>query len=442
MKETVSIFWFRRDLCLSDNTGLYFALKENENVLPIFIFDTEILNKLENKQDRRVDFIHKALSEMDVLLRSKGSGLKTFYDSPIQAFTTLFKNYKIKNIYANHDYEPYARKRDEAIRELAESKGISFKTFKNQCIFEKDEVCKDDGKPYTIFTPYSRKWKGLLKEEHVKKYNSEKYHHNFYKYEAKAIHTLNSIGFHPTAIVFNSKPPLSKSLLLKYKEQRDFPAIAGTSRLSMHLRFGIVSVRTLVAHAQQHSETWLNELIWREFYMSILWHFPHCEKSAFKKQYDAVQWRVDEDGFKRWCEGKTGFPIVDAGMRELNATGFMHNRVRMIVSSFLVKDLLIDWRWGEAYFAEKLNDFDLSANNGGWQWAAGCGCDAAPYFRIFNPTEQQKRFDPEFKYIKKWVPEFGTDKYPAPMIDHAMARKRTLEVYKKALNNVKQGELF
>jgi deoxyribodipyrimidine photo-lyase len=433
-KQSINVFWFRRDLRLDDNAGLHHSLSENKNVLPIFIFDTNILNALEDKKDRRVDFIFQCLMEIERQLNALGSSLKIFHSKPLDAFKDLMKEYQLKTVYTNHDYEPYAKERDTELKSFLEKNKIEFKTYKDQVIFEKDEVTKDDGKPYTVFTPYSRKWKAKLASFHYKSYPTEKYIANFIKTKPFSFGSLERIGFEKTDIVFKRPAAISKKLLLEYKENRDLPSIAGTSRLSMHLRFGTVCIRKLVKTTLNVSETWLNELIWREFYMMILWHFPHVEKSAFKKEYDHITWRNNEKEFELWCNGNTGFPIVDAGMRELNATGFMHNRVRMIVSSFLVKDLLIDWRWGEAYFAEKLNDFDLSANNGGWQWAAGSGCDAAPYFRIFNPTSQQEKFDADLEYIKKWVPEFGTDQYPDPMVDHKEARERTLAVYKKALS--------
>lgn len=434
-KKSVAIFWFRRDLRLNDNAGLYHALKNNIPVLPIFIFDTDILSRLENKNDRRVDFIYKNILQINSELKEYNSSLLVFHCTPEEAFNELLSKYQITAVYANHDYEPYAIQRDDKIKIILQEAKIEYRTFKDQCIFEKSEVTKDDGKPYTIFTPYCRKWKSELKDEDHKSFANRKYFSSFHK-EIFKIPALKEIGFNETDISI-TKPSVSSALLKKYKEQRDIPSLAGTSRLSMHLRFGTVSIRTLVTYALKHSETWLNELIWREFYMMILWHFPHVSERSFKKEYDHVQWRNNEKEFEKWCKGETGFPIVDAGMRELNATGFMHNRVRMITASFLVKDLLIDWRWGEAYFAEKLNDYDLSANNGGWQWAAGCGCDAAPYFRIFNPTSQQERFDPEFKYIKKWVPEFGSNGYPQAILEHAMARTRTLQAYKNALNEFK-----
>lgn len=439
--QKITIFWFRRDLRLEDNAGLYHALKNGKSVLPIFIFDKNILDKLEDRKDARVEFIHAVLEQLNLQLKELGSSLKVFYSTPEKVFKELLKEYTIETVYANHDYEPYARERDESVRLILNKRGVNFKTYKDQCIFEKEEVTKDDGKPYTIFTPYSRKWKLKMNDFCVKPYPTKKYFKNFIKLEPLVIPSLEEIGFQKSGLKFPSKT-ISKSILIHYKEQRDFPAIDGTSRLSVHLRFGTVSIRALVKQALALNETWLNELIWRDFYMMILYHFPHVEKNSFKPAYDRIEWRNNEAEFKAWCEGKTGFPIVDAGMRELNATGFMHNRVRMIVASFLVKDLLIDWRWGEAYFAQKLLDFDLSANNGGWQWAAGSGCDSAPYFRVFNPTEQTKKFDPEYKYIKKWIPEFNTPAYAKPIVDHAAARLRVLKVYKEALSENKQIKLF
>ncbi len=436
-KQEAVVFWMRRDLRLNDSAGLSHALRSGLPVLPVFIFDMTILDRLENKCDRRVDFIHQVLTNLQEELVKMGSSLYVVHDTPLNAYKKIVSEFEIKAVYANHDYEPYAKQRDGEIKVFLEKNKIPFTTFKDQVVFEKDEVTKDDGRPYTVFTPYSRKWKKKLTEDHTKEYPTKKYFRNLIQAKAFPIPSLKEIGFERTDIKF-SLPKLTPALLKNYKANRDFPSIAGTSRISMHLRFGTISIRKTTLYALQYSETWLNELIWREFYMMILWDFPFIEKSSFKKEYDHIEWRNNEKEFEKWCKGETGFPIVDAGMRELNATGFMHNRVRMITASFLVKDLLIDWRWGEAYFAEKLNDFDLSANNGGWQWAAGSGCDAAPYFRIFNPVSQQQKFDPEFEYIKKWVPEFGTDKYPEPMVDHAQARIRTLDAYKKALNNFKR----
>lgn len=442
MKATISIFWFRRDLRLNDNAGLYHALRNSESVLPVFIFDTTILNVLDDKYDRRIDFIHQAITALDTELQSHGSALQVFYGTPLQSFEALCSTYAISTVYTNHDYEPYASHRDEAVKAYLSGRGITFETFKDQCIFEKNEVLKDDGKPYTVFTPYSRKWKARLSPFYYKPYPTLKYASRFMKRSPELLPDLESMGFKKTDCIYVSPSLPDSNLLTHYKDNRDFPFLPGTSRLSVHLRFGTVSIRQLVTASFGLSEAWLNELIWRDFYMMILWHFPHAAKSAFRPEYDRVEWRNDVSLFNKWCEGATGFPIVDAGMRELNATGFMHNRVRMIVSSFLVKDLLIDWRWGEAYFAKKLLDFDLSANNGGWQWAAGSGCDAAPYFRVFNPHEQQKKFDPEFKYIKKWVPEYGTKSYPLPVVDHASARVRAIQVYKEALSQSRQLKLM
>ena len=437
----INIFWFRRDLRLNDNAGLYRSLKKGIPVIPIFIFDTSILDKLEDKKDRRVEFIHNAIQAIHSELKEFKSTIQVFYSTPENVFKELVKTFDIESVYTNHDYEPYAHERDTHIKHFLETKNISFKTYKDQCVFEKSEITKDDGKPYSIFTPYSRKWKAKLTDYDVKAYPTQKYFSTFFKSSPIQIPSLKDMGFKTSDLQTPSKT-IPKSIVTNYTEQRNFPAIRGTSLLSVHLRFGTVSIRDLAKQALALNETWLNELIWRDFYMMILHHFPHAAKNSFKPQYDKISWRNNEAEFKTWCEGKTGFPIVDAGMRELNETGFMHNRVRMIVASFLVKDLLIDWRWGEAYFAQKLIDFDLSANNGGWQWAAGSGCDAAPYFRIFNPSEQIKKFDPKYEYIKKWVPEFGSSTYPLPMVDHAKARLRTLAVYKAALTENNQASLF
>lgn len=433
-KKSISIFWFRRDLRLSDNAGLYHALKNETNVLPLFIFDKEILGRLENKSDLRVDLIHQMISGISEQLKEKGNSLFVKFGSPLEVFTELFKNFSIQSVYTNEDYEPSAIERDEKIKKVVSKHGASFHSFKDQVIFQKNEICKDDGLPYAIFTPYMRKWKNKFVDQQTKPFPTEKYFSNFLKTKSFPIPTLESIGFEKTGIKFKS-PKLDETIIAAYAKQRDFPAIAGTSRLSFHLRFGTLSIREAVKKAVQLNETWLNELIWREFYMMILYHFPHVTKGSFKKAYDKIPWRNNEAEFEAWCKGETGYPIVDAGMRELNATGFMHNRVRMITASFLVKHLLIDWRWGEAYFAEKLVDFDLSANNGGWQWAASSGCDAAPYFRVFSPDAQTKRFDPQLTYIRKWVSNLDELTYPQPIVDHKFARERVLNTYKKALGN-------
>ena len=436
---TVNIFWFRRDLRLEDNAGLYHALKAGAPVIPIFIFDSSILDKLDNKADARVEFIHDAILSMQEKLEKLGSTLEVFHGLPNEVFTKLISKYKIETVFTNHDYETYAIARDAGIEKLLKEKDVSFRSFKDQVIFEKDEVIKDNGEPYTVFTPYSRKWKAALKPFFFKPYPTKKYFKNFYQQEPKKIPSLKQIGFKETGRKFPSSSP-DADVIKHYNKQRDFPGIKGTSKLGVHLRFGTISIRQLAGKTQSLSETYLNELIWRDFYHMITWHFQYVGKGkSFKPAYDHIEWRNDNGEFEKWCNGQTGYPIVDAGMHELNETGFMHNRVRMIVASFLCKHLLLDWRLGEAYFAEKLLDFDFAANNGGWQWASGSGCDAAPYFRIFNPYLQTKRFDPDLTYIKKWVPEFQEFTYPKPVVDHEFARKRCLEVYAKALK--KNSEL-
>lgn len=432
MKPTINIFWFRRDLRLTDNAGLYHALKDGKPVLPLFVFDSNILDELEDKTDSRVEFIHLALQAIQQQLVNVGSSLDVRYGNPLEVYQALLKEYNVEKVFTNHDYEPYAKQRDTAIEKLLKDHGASFYTFKDQVILEKDEVVKDDGKPYTIFTPYSRKWKGVLTEFHLKPYFNKKYFNNFYKQPGRKLISLEEMGFNAAGQSFPEKE-WKGQIIRNYKEQRDFPAVQGTSRLSVHLRFGTISIRELAGEAGALNETFLNELIWRDFYHMILWHFPKVVDHAFKPAYDKIKWRNNEKEFEAWCNGQTGYPIVDAGMRELNTTGFMHNRVRMIVASFLTKHLLIDWRWGEAYFAKKLLDYDLAANNGGWQWAAGSGCDAAPYFRVFNPYLQTQKFDPELKYIRKWVPELEEFSYPKPIVVHEVARKRCLEVYAAAL---------
>ncbi|MBN9299005.1 MAG: deoxyribodipyrimidine photo-lyase [Filimonas sp.] len=429
----VNIMWFRRDLRLNDNAALYHALKSERPVVPIFIFDTNILDDLENKKDARVQFIRDVLVKMQEKLEAKGSSLEVYYDTPENVFRLLVEKYTIEKVFASRDYEQYAIDRDNTIAVFLKKHGATFYTVKDQVIFDRAEVVKDDGKPYTVFTPYSKKWKAKLTEFYLKSYPTRKYTAHFYQQSPHHIPSLESMGFQQTDINMPAAD-VGDELISQYKEQRDFPGIHGTSHLGLHLRFGTISIRELAARANELSEVFLNELIWRDFYHMILWHFEHVRKGrAFRQEYDHIKWSYSEKDFQRWCEGQTGYPIVDAGMRELNATGFMHNRVRMIVASFLTKHLLIDWRWGEAYFAEKLLDYDYAANNGGWQWAAGCGCDAAPYFRVFNPTLQAEKFDKDKKYIKKWVPELDTPAYPAPMVVHEEARKRALEVYSKAL---------
>jgi len=433
-KTPVSIFWFRRDLRLDDNAGLYHALKGPNPVLPVFIFDKDILDRLDDRDDARVTFIHKIIIALDDKLQQLGSSVLVVHDKAADAWQTLLSKYNVTAVYTNHDYEPAAKKRDAAIAHLLTHHNIPFYTYKDQVIFEKGEVLKDDGKPYTVFTPYSRKWRQTLNAFYLEAYPNKKYFANFYKTKAFPIPSLKQIGFEKSDREF---PAINyKEYIADYASKRDFPAIKGTTHIGLHLRFGTVSIRELAQAANESEEkTWLNELIWREFYMMILHHFPHTADHAFRPEYDRIKWVNNETQFTAWCNGETGFPLVDAGMRELNATGYMHNRVRMVVASFLSKDLLIDWRWGERYFARKLLDYELASNVGGWQWAAGSGTDAAPYFRIFNPDSQLKKFDPDLKYIKKWVPEYADfSKYPQPIIDHAVARDRCLKVFKEALS--------
>lgn len=432
MKEKINIFWFRRDLRLDDNHALFQALKLNLNVLPIFIFDEEILSKLPSKFDARVEFIFQELENLNKKLAQNGKGIQYFQGKVSDIFKKLISEFNIEKVFANEDYEPQAINRDNEIKKILNSNNIEFEVFKDQVIFHKEDVLKPDKTPYIIYTPYSKVWLENFKKNPPKSFASEKYLANFLDYNPKNF-DLKKIGFKETDIGFPSKK-IDEDLVKNYDKNRDNPSADKTSRLSIHLRFGTKSIRKIVEETKNLNEVFLKELIWREFFMQILYHFPKVVTQNFKPKYNGIKWNENKTDLEKWCEGKTGFPIVDAGMRELNKTGFMHNRVRMISASFLVKDLLIDWRIGEAYFAEKLLDYELSSNNGNWQWAAGTGCDAAPYFRIFNPTSQQEKFDPEFKYIKKWVPEFGTKDYPKPMLNHKEARLKTLEAYKKALD--------
>ncbi|WP_222165629.1 cryptochrome/photolyase family protein [Edaphocola aurantiacus] len=436
--EQISIFWHRRDLRADDNAGLYYALKQQKNVMPVFIYDTDILDELGDKTDARVSFIHQSVEQLGELYAAQGSGLRTFKGRPAEVFAALARQYKIEAIYCNEDYEPYARKRDQAIAQWCGQNGISFHAYKDQVIFSAREVLKSDGHPYTVFTPYSKVWKAKLNDFFTHSYPTETYYASLIQLNSKPESlSLEALGFEQTSITLPGKN-IKATQIREYSLTRDLPYLEnGTTRLGIHLRFGTLSVRKLVRHIIPLNETFLNELIWREFFQSILWHFPQVIHQSFKPQYDHIRWRNNEQEFALWCQGNTGFPIVDAGMRELNATGHMHNRVRMIVASFLVKDLLIDWRWGEAYFAEKLLDYELAANNGNWQWAAGCGCDAAPYFRVFNPELQQNKFDPDKQYIKKWVPEYGTGNYTEPMVDHKAAKERCISTYKEALQQAK-----
>lgn len=435
LKKKISVFWFRRDLRLEDNAGLFHCLKQENEVLPIFIFDKNILDRLEQKQDRRVDFIYQAILKLQEKLLLHGSSLMVLHETPLNAFKQITEKFEVKSVFTNRDYEPTALERDTKIENYLNVKGIVFNTFKDQVVFEKSEVLKSNGEPYTVFTPYSKIWKGKLEEADLAVFSSEKLLNRFLKTPPISIPSLEKMGFEKTDLKFKA-PKIDLEIIKNYDSTRNIPSVNGTTKLSVHLRFGTLSVRQLAKIGLKLNEQWLNELIWREFFMSILFHFPKVTDQSFKKKYDNIKWRNNEGEFEKWCQGQTGYPIVDAGMRELNETGFMHNRVRMVVASFLTKHLLIDWRWGEAYFAEKLLDYELSSNNGNWQWAAGCGCDAAPYFRIFNPAEQTKRFDPEHKYIKKWVKELTSPAYPAPIVEHRFARERALKVYEEGIQQI------
>jgi deoxyribodipyrimidine photo-lyase len=431
LKQKIVLFWFRRDLRLEDNAGLYAALNESFPVLPIFIYDTSILGKLP-KIDARLDFIHSSIALLQKQLELKGKSMVTVKGEPLEVMGQLIESYAVQKVITNRDYEPYARERDSNMASFLESKGIAFETHKDHVMFEKSEVTKDDGLPYKVYTPYSRKWMAALDKEGITAYPSENHLDKLLNHHQKLL-SHEDLGFEKSDV----KAPqynISTDLIEQYEARRNFPAVAGTSKLGVHLRFGTVSIRHMVSKARSTGNNiFLKELVWREFFQQILWHFPHTQTACFKPQYERIEWRNNENEFEHWCNGTTGYPFVDAGMRELNATGFMHNRVRMLVGSFLCKHLLIDWRWGESYFAEKLMDYEMASNVGNWQWVAGCGVDAAPYFRIFNPTDQIKKFDKAHQYIQKWVPEFQELTYAQPIVEHKMARERCLEVYKSAL---------
>jgi deoxyribodipyrimidine photo-lyase len=435
MSDSIAIHWFRRDLRLEDNHSLQQALRSGKKVLCVFIFDREILDKLQDKTDARLAFIHSTLETINSKLQELGGALRCYYATPKEAWQQITTEFNVSEVFCNRDYEPYAQARDRAIYEMLQEKGIAFHGFKDHVIFEKSEVVKDDGLPYTVFTPYSKKWKSNIQSKSFDSFDSVPLAEQLHPCKPSSIITLDAMGFKRTDAIQIPSSTLDHSIVKEYHLKRDIPAEAGTTRLSLHLRFGTVSIRTLAKIGMELNEKWLNELIWRDFYQMIIYHFPHTIDHAFKPAYDRIPWRNDEAEFRSWCEGKTGYPIVDAGMRELNTTGFMHNRVRMIVASFLTKHLLIDWRWGERYFASKLLDFELASNVGGWQWAASSGCDAAPYFRVFNPALQTEKFDKDYRYIKKWCPEYGTPAYPKPIVEHSLARERVLRVFKQALQS-------
>jgi len=423
----INIFWFRRDLRMEDNTALNAAMNAQNPVLPVFIFDEDILNELP-ESDARVSFIYDALHRMNITLQAHQSSLLVLKGKPEKIWETICTNYTVDKVFVNRDYEPYALQRDRRVEELLSKNGSQLISFKDQVVHEKSDVMKADGTPYTVFTPYKNKWLQLYAPKKIETNVNFK---QFYK-EEHPFPKLQTLGFKKSNTVVK---PYTLDKIELYSETRNFPHLDSTSYLSPHLRFGTISIRQIIAEHNGRDAVFLSELIWREFFMQILFHFPKVVTRNFRSKYDGIQWLNNERDFDNWCQGKTGYPLVDAGMRELNETGYMHNRVRMVTAGFLCKHLLIDWRWGEAYFAKKLLDYELSSNNGNWQWAAGTGCDAAPYFRIFNPTAQLKKFDAQLRYVKKWVPEFETLEYPLPIIDHKYARTRALETYKSGINN-------
>lgn len=429
--KKISLCWFRRDLRTEDQTALFYSLQQEEQVLPLFIFDRHILDALEDKTDARVTFIYQQIASLKAFFEKQGSSMLVRYGHPEQIFQELVEEFEVQTVYTNRDYEPYSQSRDTQVEALLAKKNIPFLTFKDQVIFEPGEILNGSGEFYKVFTPFSRNWLEKFRQTRVQPLPEANWK-NLFPCSPLPFITLSEMGFEASSLEIPSTQ-VEDAILKEYEAQRNFPAVPGTSRLGIHLRFGTLSIRSLALKAASLNATYLNELIWREFYMMILGNAPQVVDRAFKPQYDRIPWRTNEEDFQAWCEGRTGYPIVDAGMRELNATGFMHNRVRMIVASFLTKHLLIDWRWGEAYFAKKLLDFELASNNGGWQWAAGTGTDAQPYFRVFNPDSQTEKFDKDLRYIKKWVPELGTSSYPQPIVEHKFARNRAIETYKKAL---------
>ncbi len=438
-KNSTAIFWFRRDLRLYDNHAFFQALTRHERVIPIFIFDRNILDHLREQADKRVTFIYQAVSRIHEELAKIGSSLWTFYGTPSDAFQQLLKDFDIEAVYTNGDYEPYALERDSEIAEILSERNKPFHSLKDQVLFEKGEVLTGTGKPYTVYTPYKKKWLATLSEEDLLPHPCENHFDRLAPFdEPLPLIPLEEMGFKKADVSFPSTQLITENLC-RYGELRDYPAEDITSYLGVHLRFGTLSIRELVRKARDLDPVWLAQLIWRDFFHQILFHFPEVTRRSFRPDYDRVRWRNNRAEFELWKKGETGIPIVDAGMRELNETGFMHNRVRMITASFLCKHLLIDWRWGERYFASKLMDFDLASNNGNWQWVAGSGCDASPWFRVFNPWLQAQKFDKQMHYIRKWVPEFLSSNYPLAMVDHDFARKRAKEVYGRALNNEPPG---
>ncbi|MGB1004186.1 MAG: cryptochrome/photolyase family protein [Salibacteraceae bacterium] len=423
--QKTNIFWFRRDFRLEDNTALHEALKMDLPVKPIFIFDSNIINELD-PNDSRISFIHEKLNELNRALKPYNSGITVFVGDPIEVWKSIIATHSVHSVFYNKDYEPYARKRDKELQQFFATENIECHSYKDHVIFEESEILKNDGTPYTVFTPFKKKWLENFKGVTINKQSNL---NNFIN-QSTEIPSLQRLGFQKSAIQVKA---VNLSQLNNYSDIRDFPAINGTSNLSPHLRFGTVSIRQMVSIALKKSPVFLSELIWREFFMQILWHYPQVQNNNFKRKYDGIEWRNNTQEFELWCQGKTGYPMVDAGMRELVQTGYMHNRVRMITAGFLCKHLLIDWKWGEAFFAKHLLDFELASNNGNWQWASGTGCDSAPYFRIFNPTTQLQKFDKHLEYVQKWIPDYNMGLYQPPMVNHKIARERALEAYKKGI---------
>ena len=430
-----SIFWFRRDLRIDDNPGLYEALGNSKNVIPIFIFDTNIIDNLPS-DDNRIKFIWHSLSLLNERLKEVGSKLNVFKGNPLEVFKKIILKYRLTSVYVNRDYEKYSIKRDKEINNFLNENKIAFNASKDHVLFEPNEILKSDGTPYTVFTPYSKKWFEKFYSEKLPQYQIKKLVDNFFKTNYKPIISLSEIGFSNDEIEFE-KFNLGDELIKNYNSKRDFPYLNSTSKIGPYLRFGLISVREVGGKTieKKFDQSFLRQLIWRDFYIQIFFHFPDSENENFKPAYDKIIWLNEEEKFEKWCAGETGYPIVDAGMKELNATGFMHNRVRMIAASFLCKHLLIHWKKGESYFAKKLLDYEMASNVGNWQWVAGTGVDAAPYFRLFNPEIQMKKFDPQKVYIKKWLPKYDPENYLEPIIDHNYARERCLNAYKIALNN-------
>ncbi len=423
----LTLFWHRRDLRIEDNCGLFNALEAHPNVQPFFIFDTDIINEFNHKPDRRLSFIYDTIAALKSEYQKHGADLWVLHGKPLDIINQLTKQHPVNALYCNTDYEPYATQRDQQIANFCKLNGIAFHAYKDQVIYEKSEIVKANGQPYTVFTPYKNQWLHVFSQQSLKIYQLNPLLQNLSKAIASPMPPKNEFGFIYTPHNVQ-KPNIEAATLQQYGLTRNALHLNGTSRVSVHLRFGTISIRSLVQKALKYPD-YLNELIWREFYMQWLWHYPQVVTQSFKPQYDKIAWNQRDNDFEKWCQGQTGYLIVDAAMNQLLQTGFMHNRARMIVASFLTKHLLTDWRKGEAFFARHLTDYELSSNVGGWQWAAGSGCDAAPYFRIFNPTLQAQKFDPHGAYIQQW----NTNIQAPPIIDHHFARQRCLSAYKKAL---------